>query len=292
MTDLIKYIFFAVIFLTGCTPVKLQMNVETSLESNAVVHSLNYPNTLSDIISGNRLNVSFGPYRVTDVDLSWTRISSQAEDPDPIFTFRDTKRSGNTTTTTKLGIGPSSLFGFTRPPAKGEPTIDRSYRTVNYKFTVAQETTWDVLCVNKSEKRVTEHENTNDIEILSENFICRYEKDNNLLDNELDTETWILSIDFDGTTTMTQIGKTNTLTAHPTRGNYVKPNGQETKLTVHTAGYTWRQSIGGNDKNIAAISVREEIPRVWLHKENTAYLSQIVSMANTGLLIYHWEISP
>lgn len=89
---------------------------------------------------------------------------------------------------------------------------------------------------------------------------------------------------------MTQKGNTNTLTARLTGGRYVKPDGQETKMTTRNAGYTWRQTIGGIDKNIAAISVSEGTPRVWLHKGNTDYQNHILSMANTGLLIYHWEI--
>jgi len=281
-----KYILFTVILLTGCTPVKVQMNVDTSLESNAVVYNLNYPNSLSDKISGKRLNVSFGPYRVTDVDLSLTRINSQAEDPDPILNYKNTRKSGNTTTTTKIGVGPSSFLGFSRPPEEGEPAINKSFRTVNYKFTAGQETTWNALCVHKSKERIIQHENSNTIEILSSNFTCQYEKDNNLTNHEI----WILSIEYDGAITMTQKGQNNTLTAHSTGGNYVKPNGQETKLSILTAGYTWSQRVGGKDKNVAAISVREETPRVWLHKENTDYLNQVLSMANTGLLIYRWEI--
>ncbi|MDH3347565.1 MAG: hypothetical protein OEM02_05615 [Desulfobulbaceae bacterium] len=266
------------------------MNVDTSLGSNAVVYSLNYPNSLSDKIFGKRLNVSFGPYRVTNVDLSWTRTSSQAEDPDPLFTITDTHKSGNTTTTTKLGAGPTSFFGFSRPPAEGEPTIDKSFRTVKYRFTVGQEIIWNGHCVHRSEKRVIQHENSNTVEILLANFTCEYKEDNKRTENESSREAWTLSVEYGGAITMTQKGKINTLAAHSTGGNYVEPNGQPTKLSIRTAGYTWRQSEGGNDKNIAAISVREETPRVWLYTGNSDYLNHVLSMANTGLLIYRWEI--
>lgn len=94
MKILISHILLIMLFLTGCTPVKLLMNVDTSLESNAVVYRLTYPNSLSDKISGKRLNVSFGPYQVTDADLSWTRTGSQAEDPDSFFTAKSTRKSG------------------------------------------------------------------------------------------------------------------------------------------------------------------------------------------------------
>ncbi len=291
MNIFIKCLLLIIIFLTGCTPVKLLMKVDTSLESNAVIYKLKYPDSLADKISGKRLNVSFGPYRVTDADLSWTRTGSQAEDPDPFFTFKNTRKSGNTTTTTKLGVGPTSILGFSRPPAEGEPTIDKSFRTVKYKFKVDQGITWNALCVHRAEKRVTQHENTNAVEILSSNFTCQYKADNKLTDNKSNREIWMLSVDYGGAITMTQKGKPNTLTAHSTGGKYFKPNGQATKISTRYAGYTWRQSKGGNDKNSAAISVREETPRVWLHKGNTDSLNHVLSMANTGLLIYHWEIN-
>ena len=99
----------------------------------------------------------------------------------------------------------------------------------------------------------------------------------------------MLSADYNGAITMTQKGKTSTLSAHPTGGIYTK-HGQTTNLTTSAAGYTWVQNRNGNDKNVAAISVREEPPHVWLQKENSDYLNNILSMANTGLLIYRWEI--
>ena len=286
---LFNYIIF-IVLLTGCTSVKVHMNVDTSLESKAAVYSLTYPNSLYDKVSGKRLNISFGPYQVTAVNLSLTRISSQAENPDPIFTFKDTQKNGNTTTTTKIGIGPSSFLGFSRPPVEGEPVINTSARTIEYKFIVNKEITWNAHCVYKSKERFTQYENSNSIEILSANFTCEYEEDNKLIGNEANHETWIFSIDYGGAISMTQEGKTNTLTAYSTGGNYIKSNGQESNLSISTAGYTWRQNVGGNKKDIAAISVREETPRVWLHKENTDYLNHVLSMASTGLLIYSWEI--
>ncbi|MDH5601060.1 MAG: hypothetical protein OEY78_07120 [Gammaproteobacteria bacterium] len=285
LKGLMKYLPVTIIFLTGCSPVKVKMNVDASLGSNSVVYNLNYSDSLADKISGKRLNVSFGPYRVTDADLSWTRTKSQAEDPDPLLTFKEIKKSGNTTTTTKLGVGPTSFFGFSRPPAEGEATIDSSFRTVKYKFNVGKKTTWNALCIHRSEKRIVPQENSNSVDILSANFSCLYKED-----NKASSEPWLLSIDYGGAITMTQKGNANTLAAYSTGGNYVKPDGQITKLFLNSAGYTWKKSNDNNDKNVAAISVKEETPRVWLHKGNKKHLNHILSMANTGLLIYHWEI--
>lgn len=275
-----------IILLTGCTPVKLLMKVDTSLEANAIVYKINYPDSLADKLSGNRLNISFGPYRVTDADVSWARTGSQAEDPDPFITFKNTRKSGNTTTTTKLGVGPTSIFGFSRPAAEGEPSINKSSQTITYKFKVGKDITWNALCSHRAEKRVTQYENTNSVEILSSNFICQYTAENKNTDNQV----WTLSIDYGGPITMTQKGKPNTLIAHSTGGIYVTSGKQPSKFSSATAGYTWNQIKGGNNKNIAAISVREETPRVWLDKGNSDSINHILSMANTGLLIYSWEI--
>ncbi|MCK5387286.1 MAG: hypothetical protein KAJ39_08865 [Gammaproteobacteria bacterium] len=267
------------------------MKVDTALEANAVVYKLNYPDSLADKISGNRLNISFGPYRVTDADVSWTRTGSQAEDPDPFFTFKNTRKSGNTTTTTKLGVGPTSIFGFSRPAAEGEPSINKSSQTITYKFKVSKDITWNALCSHRAEKRVTQYENTNAVEILWSNFTCQYTAENKTTNNKSNSEIWTLSVDYGGPITMTQNEKPNTLFALSTGGKYVMPKGQETKFTTGTAGYTWRQINNGTDKSVAAISVREETPRVWLHKGNSDTINHVLSMANTGLLIYSWEIN-
>ena len=285
---------FTTVFLAGCTTVQVRMNVDTTLASHANVYTLKYPNSLSDKISGNRWNVSFGPYQVKNADLSWTRTNSQAENPDPFFLFRETDKTATskdnitttTSTTTTIGIGPTSILGFSRTPAEGEPTIDKSYRTVKYKFTINQNDTWDALCVHRGEKRVIETKINRSVETLSSNFICQYTHETRPSDNE----TWILSMDYGEEITMTQKGKANTLTAHTTNGILVKPNGQATNSSTHTAGYTWRQSLDGKDKYVAAISVKEETPRVWLHKDNSDELNRVLSMANTALLIQHWEI--
>ena len=266
------------------------MKVDTTLEANAVVYKLNYSDSLADKISGKRLNVSFGPYRVTDADLSWTRIGTHAEDPDPFFTFKDTRKSGNTTTTTKLGVGPTSIFGFSRPAAEGEPSINKVSQTITYKFKVGHDMTWNALCAHRAEKRVTQYENTNDVELLWSNFTCQYTAENKTTNNKSNSEIWILSVDYGGPITMTKNGKPNTLFALSTGGKYVMPKGQATKFTTGTAGYTWHQIKNSTDKSVAAISVREETPRVWLHKGNADTLNHILSMANTGLLIYSWEI--
>lgn len=292
MNIYIKFLPLTFILLSGCTPTKLVMKVDTALEANSAVYKLNYPDSLSDKLSGKRLNISFGPYRVTNANVSLKKIGWQAEDPDSFFTFKNTRRSDNTTTTTKLEIGPTSILGFSRPAAEGEPSIKRSIQKITYKFKVGQEITWNALCAYKAEERVIQYENTNSVELLWSNFTCQYTAKNKIKNNKSNNDIWILSVDHGGAITMTQKGKPNTLYALSTGGKYVTPKGQATKLTTRTAGFTWSQTNNGNTKNIAAISAKEETPRIWLLKGNTDSMNHILSMANTGLLIYSWEINP
>ena len=77
--------------------------------------------------------------------------------------------------------------------------------------------------------------------------------------------------------------------AYLTAGEYVAADGRNVWGHPSDAvGYTWMQ----DDKNIGAVAVREKIPRVWLHKNNSGPTNDILSMASAGLLIYHKEIVP
>ena len=83
-----KSLPFIIIVLIACTPAKVIMNVDAELNANAVVYEIDYPDSLADKFSGKRLNVSFGPYQVTDADVSWTSTETQAENPDPLLNFK------------------------------------------------------------------------------------------------------------------------------------------------------------------------------------------------------------
>lgn len=286
MKNLILSISALILFLSGCTTLKLTMIVDPVLEDNSVVYKVSYPDSLTDKISGNRLNMSFGSYQVSDADTSFTAISSKAEDPKPIFSSKKTERSGNVTTTTKISGGPTEILGFTRSVNEGEAAIKQSSRSIDYKFKIDKESTWNVNCTHNSEERVIQYKNTNSVEVLSSKYICEY-KD---LGDKSNNEIWVLTVNYPETITMSKKGKSSTLSAYSTDGVYLKSDGKKANLTTNYAGYTWKQTKEGNQKSISAISAREDTPRVWLNKENSKSLNNIVSMANTGLLIYSWEI--
>lgn len=280
----IQYILLAATLLSGCTPAKLVMNIDSALEENATVYTLSYPNSLTDKISGKRLNITFGPYKVTNADASGAKTSWEAEDPDPIFRYKNVEKSGNRTTTTKIGAGPTEILGFRRTPEEGEPTINKVAQSITYKFKIGKNKTWNAACDYKAKKRVQHQGSRTIIGILSSNYTCQYTAENK------NNETWTLYMDENGKVTMTQKGKPNTLIAYSTGGMYIMPNKKPGKTTTRTTGYTWQQSKNGHNKKIAAISVAEETSRLLLHKENSKNINNILSMASTGLLIYNWEV--
>ncbi len=269
--------------VSACRPATIVMEVDNSLKDNATVYELNYPDSLSDKVSGKRLNIAFGPYRVSDADLSWRKVNIRAEDPAPLIDMKRVERNGNTTITTGFSAGPTSLFGFTRPPGEDDTTITESSKTITYNFKVGQNTTWSAYCVHQLAKRTNPEDKSGNIEILSSNFGCQYKKQGSSEDP------WLLVIDTNKKITLTRQGESSALFAHSTGGKYATSKGTTSTSFGGTAGYVWSHIQNGIDTKVAAVSVREERSRVWLNKGNTAQVNHLLSMANTGLLIYSWE---
>lgn len=259
-----KSILVIIILLAGCGTAKVVMKIDPSLDANAMVYEVTYPDSLRDKLSGKDLNVSFGNYRVTDADVGWQRTKKISETEDTNIT----------------------IFGFSNIDDTSDTThkiiTSQVYQSINYKFKVGTETTWDSQCDHVAMKRVTQKGSLSRLELLSSNFTCKFMG----ADNEL----WVLSVDSDGSPQQ-DIKFTNKemiFSAYTTAGAYVKSDGSTMKYKTHTAGYTWTK----DNNNIAAISVREEIPRVWLDKGNSDSTNDVLAMASSGLLVYYWKIVP
>ncbi len=274
----------ALLMLTACTPVKLSMKVDEPLKSGAQVYSLSYPDSLSDKVSGNSLNVLFGPYRVTDATLGWRGVNTRAEEPAPMFRIRDVKTDGNITTTTEVSGGPTELLGFSRPAEAGEPEIREEKQSASFQFHTGRDTTWNAQCTHRVTKRVIQLEQSNNTHTLSSDYRCEYRK----AVASTSSEAWILTVENDGTITMVQTGKAGELFAHEKSGVYVTPDGKVAKSTRKTAGYIWSQGDAGKSPPVGAVSIEGESPRVWLHKANSQELNEIIAMANSGLIVYRW----
>ena len=241
--------------LTGCTTLSLQMRVDPSLENNAKVYKVISPNAW---FTDEKLNLSFGQYRVADAKTGW----------------RTTKTSSATETSLT-----NQLFGMSGSDA----TNIKSSQTITYKFNIGNKTTWDSKCVHLADKRVTKNENVSSLEILSSRYTCHY--------SIADHEPWDLSIEQNdqGKTEIRMTNGVKYFRAHSTAGMYFTPEGRPYEtIRPPDAGYSWMDA----DKVVAALSVREKIPRVWLDKRNPDAVNRVLAMAGTGLLIYHWKILP
>lgn len=254
-----------IMLLSGCATALVQMQIDPALDKNSTVYELTYPSSMRDKISGNDMNMSFGNYRVTDAGIGWqkkTKISEREEPEGLLVNFSNVEDTSDTT---------------------HKVITSRVYRSVKYNFKVGTEITWHSSCDHSAEKRVTQKGSLSRLEILSSNFTCRF--------TGADNESWILSVDSDGTPqeNIKFTNKEMIFSAYTTAGDYIKSSdGSKLKFKVNMAGYTW--TVDNN--NIAAISVKEKIPRVWLGKGNSGSINDVLAMANTGLLIYYWKIVP
>ncbi len=249
-----KCIPVIILLIAGCASGQLLMKIDPSLETNARLYEVKTPDTWSE----KRLNVSFGPYRVADADAYLARTTKSSESE--IYWL-------------------NLAFGVDHPDAR----INKSSMSHTYKFMVGNEITWDSECILLTEEREVKEKNVSSVEPLSLQYTCRYTR--------ADNEPWFLSIERRGESRL-EIKMTNKeklFHAHASKGVYVKPDGRSyTALTPTDTGYNWTH----DNNNIAAISIREEIPRVWLDKRNSDSMNHVLSMASAGLLIYYWKIVP
>lgn len=265
-------ILVILLLLAGCAPVQLLMQIDPSLKTNAKVYEVKHPDTWTD----KRLNVSFGPYQVTDVDFSW-------------------RKKENT-----LGFGLHLLEHMDLTvPGGGTHTISQSH---SYNFKIGNDIAWDAKCAHNLKEREVEDKTvaiiqgpsafkvkvedpdkkTTTLELVSSFYTCLYGQEGH--------EPWVLSVTKYGSSPLdiTLTNKKQFFKAHANTGVYVREDGRPFTFTAPIAGYTWTEK----SKKIAAISAGEKIPKVWLDKRNPDSMNDVLSMASTGLLIYHLKIAP
>lgn len=265
-------ILVIILLLAGCAPLQLLMEIDPSLKTNAKVYEVKHPDTWTD----KRLNVSFGPYQVTDVDFSWRK---KVDSPG-------------------LGLHLLEHMGLTVPGADIR-TVSQSH---TYKFKIGNNITWDAECGHNLKKREVESKtvaiiegqsgfkveiedpdkNASTLELVSSIYTCRYWQEG--------YEPWVLYVEKYESSQLyiTLTNKEHLFKAHATTGVYVRADGRPYKLSAPIAGYTWTK----DNNNIAAISAGEKTPKVWLDKRNPDSTNDVLSMASTGLLIYHLKAAP
>ena len=296
-----------IMLLAGCKTAQLVMKVDPTLESNASVYEVKTPDVWSD---EKKLNVSFGAYRVTDMDIGWTKK-------------RNASTSGNfwiDMLTYIPGVSAGSV-DRSRDADNGE-TITEVSRSLSYAFRVGDDVVWNAECAHFAEEQEFKekgyethvigkgheigkgkghdkgkgkgHETgghgghdtgASRVDILSSSYTCRY--------TGADNEQWVLSIERLGKhSSSLDIRMTDSekhFFAYSTAGKYVLSDGSKaTPLRPPDVGYTWKDG----DNNVAAISMKGSNPKVWLDKRNPDAMNDALAMASAGLLIYHRKIAP
>lgn len=262
------------ILLAGCKTATLLMRVDPALESNASVYEVKSPDVWS---AEKKLNVSFGAYRVSDMDISWT-------------TTGDTSSPGSFLTDVLYEVAGVKTGG-------DDDSIREVTRSLSYAFSGGDKVIWNADCVHLVEEREYEervlsmgnknkgNETVTRVDILSSRYTCRYTR--------ASYEEWVLSIERRGAhTSSLEIGMTDGeeyFTAHATAGKYIMSDGSKSRmLRPPDMGYTWKHG----DNSVAAISVKESNPKVWLDKRNSKSTNHVLAMASAGLLIYERKIAP
>lgn len=265
------------ILLTGCTTLELVMKVDTSLKANATAYEITSPDSWS---TDKKLNVSFGPYRVTNLKSGWTR--TQTKKPSETGGFLTDILFETTGIRTGDSTDDDDYNEISSDPNTTRTEVSES---LTYHFTINDKVTWHGECHHTSERDLFEKKNLRNINILSSKYFCHY--------THTGGTPWVLSIDrhsHSGELNIKMTGKEGVFTAHSSRGYYVTSDGQPYKtLRPSDPGYTWTDA---NGKSIAAISVKGETPKVWLGNNNPDSTNDALSMANTGLLIYEKKIKP
>lgn len=282
--NILAVLLTAAVLLTGCTTLELRMRVDPSLRDNANVYKVTSPDSWSP---DKRLNVSFGPYRVTDLDVGWTTTRTPSKTKGLLAILL--QRAG-------ISIGLSTDnddddYGYDDDTVSDPNTTSTEItESLTYAFTVNDKITWRAECHHLTEKDTFEKGNLRSVKILSSKYYCQYTRPG--------ATPWVLSIDRDRYSDeldIKMIGQREVFKANPSRGYYVTSSDGMTYKTFRPRdpGYTWTDA---GDNNLAAVAIDIEVPKVWLGKDNpdsTPYaINDILSMATTGLLIYKWKIEP
>jgi hypothetical protein len=245
------------------------MQVDPSLETNARVYEVESPDSWSD----KKLNVSFGPYRVADINAGWRR-TGKSSSTGSFWTDMLFEATGISTSDRTESDDTTS----------DDTTSEVSQQSLTYKFKIGNEITWDSQCDHIAEKQETKYKKVSSIRILESQYTCRYTRAGN--------EQWVLSVEQQDSSGLDirMTSKEKLFMAHSTAGTYRMSDGSSSSklLRPPDVGYTWTH----DDNNVAAISLREEVPRIWLDKRNPDSMNHVLSMASAGLLIYHRKIAP
>jgi hypothetical protein len=242
-----------IVLLAGCAG-ELKMNMDPSLEANSDVLQTSSEGTFGD----KRLNVTFGPYSVTEADASWvkTRMSSEKD-----FSLIN------------------EIFGIESP----EKTKSKTTATLTYRFATGSGAPWDVACALLAHRREVFIGKLTSSKTYSARYKCRYTREGDeprFFSVEIGESGTLIKMEADG----------KAYTASPVRGVFEMKGGKSYDSLSYEAGYVWTPE--GGESQTAALSTMENKPRVWLHKDNSEDMNHALAMGSAGLLIYSLQIKP
>lgn len=244
------YILVAAAWLTACAG-ELKMEMDPALEANSNLYQTSSEGTFGD----KRLNVSFGPYRVSDADAGWVKTSFST-DTEWLMKF----------------------FGL---DAKEEIKSNIS-SSLSYKFWIG-DAPWLVECALLAHKREVFIGKMTSSRTFSSKYVCRHTREGEALrvfSVEIGESGTIIRMEADG----------KAYTASPVKGVWEMEGGKSYDSLSYDAGYVWVPE--GSQGQVGALSTMENKPRVWLSKGNTEDVNHALAMGSTALLIYSVQIKP
>lgn len=238
--------------LNGCSTGVLTINIDPELLSNSDVFEINQ----SSILSKNGEAISFGPYKAAN--FGWIK-TTKASRTEMLWMNRILNIDIPDTTKIKLSV------------------------SHNYKFSTDNGDKWKAECVLLSNQREHSDNNLSILQTLSFYYSCEY--------THPDHDSWVFSIQQNGSSKSTlEMGNSeNLFTANADKGVYMKPDGSSSNMMAPAdTGFTWVE----NNNVVAAFTVLGKTPKVWLDKNNSQELNNMLSMASASYLVYKWKILP
>jgi hypothetical protein len=274
------------VILAGCTPAYIVVNVDPELAEHAAVYDVKRADRfwLED-----QLNVSFGPYRVADMDVGWIRErtiekKSEIRTDTSLFSVSEAERQW---------LGVFSVLYLDPHLTVTSRTLyeDRVTQKMRYRFESGGFETWTARCACRASYERTEthyivrlnkaKERNDDNPVLSGyRYACVY--------SSAGKDDWVLSITGEYLTKLEvslKHGDTTYSATLTVPGQVVAKDRPDIKPYDVLSGYYW---VANNEKRGALANYAQKIPQIWLRHDNGDETNQGLAMASTGLLFFHW----
>ncbi len=244
-----------ILLISGCATGGWQMKIEPTLAANALVYDIKSEKSWTE----KKLNISFGKYQVTDAKKGQKHIEKTRVWDEYQLIYM------------ALGLNERQMIN---------KTINASH---SYNFKIGTETTWHAECVHIAEAQNEKLTKRISVENSWSLYTCNY--------TSADKKSWSLTI-YKRNEDQLKIEISNNellFKGYASKGQFVMSDGSIRKVwgAPEDAGYYWTHE----ERIVAATSVKEKIPKVWLDKRNSDPILNALAMASAGLQIYYKKIA-